>query len=141
MLVLIAIAVLAGIAVALQGQFMGASNRIAGTVNSMLLTYGVGALVAALLWLVRREDGGSVREVPWYAWSAGALGLVIVGGIGFAAPRLGLGRTLVLTIAAQLAAALLIDHYGWLGAPQRAFDAARAVGLALTVGGAWLIVK
>ncbi|MGZ5493363.1 MAG: DMT family transporter [Thermoanaerobaculia bacterium] len=40
-----------------------------------------------------------------------ALGLVIVGGIGFAAPRLGLSRTLVITVAAQLCAAVLIDQW------------------------------
>jgi transporter family-2 protein len=128
----ILIAVVAGIAVALQGQFMGTTDRIAGTATSVFITYGVGGAIAAMIWLARGGPLQNVRQVPWYAWTAGALGLVIVGGIGYAAPRLGLSRTLVITVAAQLLAALLID---------RALDAPRAIGFALTVAGVWLIVR
>jgi transporter family-2 protein len=137
----ILIATLAGIAVALQGQFMGSMTRTVGTATSVLITYGIGALIAAIFWLTRRDPSAPIRDIPWYAWSAGALGLVIVGGIGYAAPRLGLSRTIVITIAAQLAAAILIDHLGAFGAQQKTFDAMRGAGLALTIAGAWLIVK
>ena len=57
---------------------------------------------------------------------------MIVGGIGYTAPRLGLARTLVITIAAQLLVALVLD---------RAFDSTRAAGLVLTAGGVWLLVR
>jgi bacterial/archaeal transporter family-2 protein len=138
---LILIAVAAGIAVALQGQFMGTINRAAGTATSVFITYGVGAAIAAVFWITRRDPNAPIRDIPWYAWTAGALGLVIVGGIGFAAPRLGLSRTIIITIAAQLAAAMLIDHFGLFTAQVRTFDVTRAVGLAMTIAGAWLIVK
>jgi uncharacterized membrane protein YdcZ (DUF606 family) len=36
---------------------------------------------------------------------------------------------------------MLIDHFGLFAAQQRAFDMTRAAGLALTIAGAWLIVK
>lgn len=132
MLLLIAIAVVAGIAVALQGQAMGAMDRLAGTHTSVLITYGLGALIALALWLARGAPVEGVRRFPWYSWTAGALGLVIVAGIGYAAPRLGLGRTLVITVAAQLAAAMLIEQ---------TFDVRRLAGLALTIAGVWLTVK
>ncbi|HYC61738.1 MAG TPA: DMT family transporter [Thermoanaerobaculia bacterium] len=141
MTVFLFIAVLAGIAVALQGQFMGTMTRAVGTGTSVLITYGIGALVAVVVWLTRRDPAVPIRDVPWYAWSAGILGLVIVGGIGFATPRLGLSRTIVITIAAQLAAAIVIDHFGWFGAQQRAFDVMRGAGMALTIIGAWLVVR
>jgi bacterial/archaeal transporter family-2 protein len=140
-LAVILIAVAAGIAVALQGQFMAIMNRTAGTATSVVITYGVGAIIATIFWLTRRDPHAPVRDIPWYAWTAGALGLVIVGGIGYAAPRLGLSRTIIITIAAQLAAAMLIDHFGAFAAQQRAVDLTRAAGFALTIGGAWLIVK
>jgi bacterial/archaeal transporter family-2 protein len=138
---LILLAVAAGIAVALQGQFMGVMTRTAGTATSVLITYGVGAFLAIVIWLARRNDTHSVREIPGYAWFAGALGLLIVGGIGFAAPRLGLSRTLVISVAAQLLAAAVIDHLGLFGAQQRSLDTWRTLGLTLTVAGAWLAVK
>lgn len=140
-MLLILLAVAAGFAVALQGQFMGIMNRTAGTATSVFATYGVGALIAAIFWITRRDPHVPLRDIPWYAWTAGALGLVIVGGIGYAAPRLGLSRTILITIAAQLAAAMVIDHFGLFAAQPRAFDVTKAAGLALTIAGAWLIVK
>jgi transporter family-2 protein len=141
-LLLIAVAALAGIAVALQGQFMGVMDRRLGTATSMLITYGLGAIAAIAFWLARpRAVSAGARDVPWFAWSAGLLGLVIVGGIGYAAPRLGLSRTIVVTVAAQLVAAAIIDHFGLFGATQRAFDVGRAAGFALMSGGVWLIVR
>ena len=138
---LILIAIVAGVAVALQGQFMGVMTRTAGTATSVLITYGVGGLLAVVFWLTRRGSSGSVREIPGYAWFAGALGLIIIGGIGFTAPRLGLSRTLVISVAAQLLAAAVIDHLGLFGAQQRSIDTWRTIGLTLTVAGAWLAVK
>jgi transporter family-2 protein len=134
---LCAITIAAGAAVAFQGQFMGAMDRSAGTATSMFVTYGGGAVLAALLWLFFREPSAARPQLPWYGWLAGPLGLVIVGGIGYAAPRLGLARTLVITVAAQLLAALVLDHVS----AQRTFDVTRALGLLLTAGGVWLIVR
>lgn len=132
MLALILLAVAAGVAVALQGQFMGVMNRATGTATTMLITYGLGGAIACVLWLVKGAPTSGLRQTPWYAWSAGLLGLVIVGGIGFAAPRLGLARTIVITIAAQLIAAMVIE---------RSVDVPRAAGALLTIAGAWLIVR
>ncbi len=129
---LLLIAALAGIAVAIQGQFMGTMDRLAGTATSVLITYGLGAIIAAIVWLLKGRPLEGVKQIPWYAWSAGAFGLVIVAGIGYAAPRLGLARTLVVTVAAQLLAAMLID---------RQFDFTRVAGLALTVAGVWVVVQ
>ena len=132
MLILILIAAAAGVAVALQGQVMGAADRAAGTATSVFVTYGVGGVLAALYWLARGPSLDHLRRVPWLSWTAGALGLVIVGSIGYAAPRLGLARTLVITVAAQLLAAALLEQ---------TLDLRRAAGLALTIAGVWLTVK
>jgi bacterial/archaeal transporter family-2 protein len=140
LVLLLLIAVLAGIAVAVQGQFMGTIDRTAGTATSMLITYGIGALVAAAIWLMNGRPTAGLRQLPWYAWTAGLFGLVIVGGIGYAAPRLGLARTLVVTVAAQLLAALVIDHFGLFGAAPRAIDGRKIAGLLVTIAGVWLVV-
>ena len=132
LLPLIVVAILAGVAVAVQGQFMGTMDRAAGTITSVLITYGLGALIAAIVWVAKGRPVEGVKQIPWYAWSAGAFGLVIVAGIGYAAPRLGLARTLVVTVAAQLVAAMIID---------RQFDLTRLAGLALTVAGVWVVVQ
>ncbi len=138
---LLAIACVAGIAVALQGQFMGIMDRSAGTVTSVFITYGTGAIGAVLLYLVRRPPLAPARQIPGYAWLAGALGLVIVGALGYAAPRLGLSRAIIVMVAAQLLAALVIDHFGLFTAAQRSIDPPRALGFALTIAGVWLTLR
>jgi bacterial/archaeal transporter family-2 protein len=140
-LLLILIAAAAGVAVALQGQFMASMDRTAGTATSVLITYGVGALFALSIWLTRRPSAEVVRAVPVYSWFAGLLGLVIVGGVGYAAPRLGLSRTLVITIAAQVLTALIIEHFGFFDSLPRRFAMDRAFGLLLLIGGVWLVLK
>lgn len=135
------VAILAGVAVALQGQFMGTMDRTAGTATSVFITYGIGGLLATAFFLARGGSLDRAREIPWYAWTAGVLGLVIVGGIGYAAPRIGLSRTIIVTVAAQLLAAMIIDHFGFFGAARRAVDVYRAVGFAVTLGGVWLVVR
>src|SRR5687768_12258849 len=140
-LLLIVIAILAGVAVALQAQFMGTMDRTVGTASSVFVTYGVGGITALLLWMARGSSLSAFSRIPWPAWSAGLLGLVIVGGIGYAAPRLGLSTTIVITVAAQLAAAAVIDHFALFGAAQRTFELTRAAGLAMTIGGVWLLVR
>ena len=129
---LLLVATVAGIAVAVQGQFMGRIDRAAGTATSVLITYGAGAVVAAVIWLAKGRPVSGIREIPWYAWSAGLFGLMIVGGIGYAAPRLGLAKTLVVTVAAQLVMAMVLD---------RALDLRRIAGLMLTIAGVWLVVR
>lgn len=141
MTIAILIAIIAGIAVAIQGQLMGAINRSAGTVASTFITYGVGGVLAAVIYIASRVPAINLRQLPWYSWTAGAFGLMIVAGIGYSAPRIGLARTLVFTVAAQLLAAAIIDHLGLFAAAHRPIDAMRAAGLLLTVAGVWLVAR
>jgi transporter family-2 protein len=56
-----------------------------------------------------------------------------------AAPRLGVATTVAVLIAGQLAAALVVDHYGWLGVPRQPLGPLRLLGAALLVAGVVLI--
>src|SRR4030042_2691027 len=87
------IALVSGAAITLQGPVMGLLDRTLGTKESVFITYGSGGLLVTLLLLASR--GGNLRAgvgLPWYAFTPGILGLVIVGSIGFVVPRVGVGR-------------------------------------------------
>ncbi len=136
------IAAVAGIAMAMQAQLMGHLDRSIGTIESVFLTYGVGAAIIALIMLAMR--GGNLAEwqaAPWYAHSAGLLGLIIVGCIGYATPRLGLAVTLTIAVAAQFLIAAIVHHFGLLGADQEPMDLSRLGGMAAVLIGVWLIVR
>jgi transporter family-2 protein len=81
------------------------------------------------------------QNVPWYTLTSGALGLVIVGTIGYTVPRLGLTTAFTMFVASQLTAAVILDHFGILGATVRTIDLPRISGLVLLVLGVWLILK
>jgi transporter family-2 protein len=139
---LIIIAVIGGVTVALQGQFMGLIDKGIGTRESVFITYVSGGILAGVVMLVSR--GGNLRswqEVPWYALSAGVLGLVIVTAIGYTVPRLGLSKAFTIIVASQFLTAALLDHFGLLGAVMRPLDLSRLLGFGVLILGVWLIMK
>lgn len=139
---LILIAAAGGVAVTLQAQFMGVMDKQIGTLESVFITYGTGGLLVGLIMLLSR--GGNLaawQTVPWYTLSAGALGLVIVGCIGYGTARLGLVTAMTVIVAAQLMAGALVDHFGLLGADLRPLDQSRTVGMGLLLAGTWLVVR
>lgn len=139
---LIVIAALGGIAVTLQAQFMGVMDRHIGTLESVFITYGGGGLLAGLAMLAVR--GGNLTawpDVPWYALTAGALGLVIVGSIGYGTARMGLVTAMTVIVAAQFISGAVLDHWGLLGADLRPLTLTRVTGVACMLLGTWLVVR
>ena len=139
---LIIIAAIGGIAITLQGQFMGLMDKTIGTTESVFITYAGGGLIAGIFMLALR--GGNLKawhSVPWYALIAGVVGLVIVGTIGYTVPRLGLTKAFTIIIAAQLIVAALLDHFGLLGAATRPMDLSRLLGIGILVLGVWLTTR
>jgi bacterial/archaeal transporter family-2 protein len=139
---LVMLALAGGFAVTLQAQFMGVMTDRIGTAESIFITYGTGGVVIGLVMLAMRGGNlGAWSSVPWYVLTAGVLGLVIVGAIGYTVPRLGLVAALSLFILAQFALAAAVDHFGWLGAEVRPLDLTRTIGLAAVLIGSWLVLR
>ncbi|SOE46278.1 transporter family-2 protein [Burkholderia sp. OK233] len=136
------IAVIGGCAIALQGQFMGVMAKSIGTSGGIFVNYFSGGVLAVVMLFALQ--GGSLRawtEVPWYALSAGALGLVIAGSIGYTASRLGLTTAFTIIVAAQFVVSVMLDHYGWFGATARPLESTRVAGIAAIIAGVWLTSK
>ncbi|MGB5987790.1 MAG: DMT family transporter, partial [Desulfobacterales bacterium] len=136
------VAVVGGLAVTLQGQFMGIMDQNLGTKESVFITYGSGGLAAILLFLLL--PGNNLRNwsaLPWYVFSSGLFGLIIVGSIGYVLPRMGLARGFTLMIAVQFILAALIDHYGFFGAALRPLELTRISGLIIMLFGVWLVMR
>jgi transporter family-2 protein len=142
MIPLIIIAAIGGAAITLQGQFMGVMDKGIGTRESVFITYAGGGILAGCMMLAAR--GGNLKawhSIPWYALSAGLIGLVIVGTIGYTVPRLGLTKAFTVIMASQLIVAALMDHFGWLGAVSRPLDLSRLLGIGILVLGVWLTTR
>ena len=139
---LILLAIIGGAAVTLQGQFMGLMDQRMGTRESVFITYGSGGILVIAMMLASRWGNMSAwHGVPWYAFSTGVLGLIIVGIIGYVVPRLGLATGFTVLVASQFVVAAVIDHLGLFGAALRPLDATRLLGLGLLLVGVWIIVR
>jgi bacterial/archaeal transporter family-2 protein len=135
--------IVGGIAVTVQGQFMGVMDTRMGSREGLFITYAGGGILATVIMVF--AGGGQLKawsSVPWYMLStAGALGLLVVGAMGYSIPRLGLAKSLTVMVSAQLFAALLFDHFGLFGASVRTLNVSRLGGLALMILGVWLVLK
>ena len=142
-LILVGIAMAGGMAVTLQGQFMGQMDRNIGTAESVFITYGTGAVVAGLMMLILK--GGALSTafttVPPYTFMSGVLGLIIIASIGYTVPRLGVTTALTLVLVGQYFLAALLDNNGWFGTPVREIGLKQISGLLVILAGAYLVTS
>ena len=139
---LVGIVALGGLATALQAHFMGIMDKRIGTLESVFITYfGGGLLIGAIMLIHRGGHLGSGAAVPWYAYTSGILGLIIVGTLAYSAPRLGLVAAFTVFVAAQFLMGALVDHFGWMGAEVRPLNLARLAGMGLLLAGTCLITR
>lgn len=129
---------------------MGAASAVQGATNATLsgriglrTAVFVNALVvcagASIAWLAAPRALRSDPASPWWLYTGGVYGLTIIAGAAFAFPRLGAGATTAWMVAAQLATALALDHYGIPGG-RVAVTPVRLVGAGLLLVGAVLVL-
>jgi transporter family-2 protein len=135
------IGVLGGIAVGLQGPIGGAmSQRVGGASSSLVIHLG-GAVCSLILLLGRGgEQMRHWRDLSWFMWGAGALGVVLYLTISVTFPRLGAAMAITCIIVGQLLAGVVLDHFG-LGGVARPLGLSRALGVGVVLTGAWLIYR
>ena len=120
---------------AILGKASG-SPIVAAFISFLIGTMALGAVVAATSG---KLFAPGFKQVPWYAWLGGFYGAFFVAVAAFGAPRVGVGVLLTAAIAGQLAAALVLDHFGLLGLARHPVNLTRAVGLVLVLIGAVLV--
>jgi transporter family-2 protein len=121
---------------------IGLLDQKLGTVESVFITYGSGALLIGLIMAAMR--GGNLRAwpgVPWYAFGAGLLGLIIIATLSYSIPRLGLVTAFTIIVAAQFIIGALFDHFGLLGAAIRPLSLVQLSGIVILLLGVWLILR
>ena len=132
----------AGVMIAVQAPTNAILAKAGGSpVLAALISFVVGTAALFAAWLAsgNRPSASAFAGLPWYAWIGGLYGAFFVGAAAFAAPRIGLASMVTIAIAGQLAAALLLDHYGALGLSREPVNLGRIAGALLVVGGVVLV--
>ncbi|GGG89436.1 membrane protein [Glycocaulis albus] len=144
----IVMVVIAGAAVATQPAFNAQLAAVLGSpLRAALVNFSAGALVMlGVVSVFVLRNGLPSREtlasVPPHLWIAGgALGALFVTTAMWATPKIGVGAFFAVLIAAQLIAALAMDHFGLLGLDVRPANLVRIGGVLLLVAGAIMVVR
>ncbi|MCC6174245.1 MAG: DMT family transporter [Chloroflexi bacterium] len=137
----IMLALIAGIVIAVQGPMNTTLMRTLGVFGASVAFYAVAfavAIACTALFGAGFADPGArgwpdVRTVPWWAWLSGVTGVVVVSGLAISVDRLGVTTTAVVLLVGELGLALVLDHFGLLGAPKVAASPMRVLGVLLAV--------
>ena len=122
---------------ALLGSVIGSAVQ-ASTVSFIIAT------VAMLIFCLFSGDIRLVRKAfvgknPWWMWLGGICGAITVYGNAWLIPEIGIGLFAMLLLIGQLLLSLLMEQFGWLGAPRKRISALQVTGLLLMLGGVALI--
>jgi bacterial/archaeal transporter family-2 protein len=136
-------AVIGGI-VAAQAPLNSQLGRTVGGLQASVVALAVSFV--ALLLLASVTDGlGGIRRIgdaPLHVAVGGGLaGALYVGSIVWTVRALGAGGLTAVTISGQLAVAVVMDHFGWLGVEKSPITVAKVAGVALLAVGTWLVIK
>lgn len=82
-----------------------------------------------------------LRAGPWWVFIGGSFGVLYVVSAMVAVPRIGASMLLAATVAGQMLAALLIDHYGWFGLDVSTLTPKRFAGAILLTASLWCLRK
>lgn len=138
----ILVGLLSGVAVGVQSPLASMITQKLGMLESIFIIHIGGTLVVLIpLMVLRGGNLGNWRSLPWYALIAGTMGLIVVGGVSFMIPRIGVAAAITLIIAGQLVISSILDHYGLLGVHIRPMDWQRALGLIIVFFGALMTVR
>jgi len=112
--------------------------------TAALISFLVGTTGLVMVLVVTRTPmpaRDTLASVPVWAWFGGLMGAFYVAISTVVASQLGTAALLGLALSGQLAMALVVDHFGWLGLPEHPITLTRLVGVALLGAGAWLISR
>ncbi|GAB3930036.1 DMT family transporter [Larkinella terrae] len=138
-------AFLVGIATSVQsGVNSQLRQALAHPIQAALISFGSGFVVLTVMSLALRAPVptyDAVRDISWWKWTGGLLGAIYVTTVIITVPRIGAGNLLSLSVAGQLLAAVILDHYGLLGFKEHGLTIWRLMGVLLIILGVVLVVK
>jgi bacterial/archaeal transporter family-2 protein len=137
--------VTAGFGISVQVGMNTQLRKVLGSAwSAALVSFLVGTAALVALVLVTRTampSRATFAAVPLWAWFGGLCGAFYVAISTIVAAELGAASLLALALAGQLAMAMVIDHFGWLGLPENPITWVRVAGMGLLAAGAWLITR
>lgn len=133
----------AGIAIAVQS---GINSQLRMAIQHPLMaafiSFVVGTIALGVLLIFSKTAIPGLSQysaIQWYQYTGGLLGAFVVTVTLIAVSQIGAANMFVLIVAGQLAAAMMMDHFGILGMKENPVSAQKLIGIFLVVCGAYLV--
>ncbi len=131
----------------LSASITGAYAQLSAIVGNPIQATTVAFFVATMALLLFCTGMGKTqlvgkafsRDYPWWMWTGGLCGAIIVLGNAWLVAHVGVGVFLMALLVSQLALSMLMEHYGWLGAPRKPITWPQILGILLMLAGVALI--
>ena len=141
----IVFALAAGAMLTLQiGVNSSLSKHMHNPLGAATIAFAIGTLALIAYMILARQNFPSlstIRAVPIWTLTGGALGAFYVAATIYCAPHLGSTLLIVLVVTGQMIISLVLDHYGVAGFPVHTLNIWRVVGVALVLAGVVFIIK
>ncbi len=142
-ILIVLLLVLGGVGLTLQAAVNTRLREAVGSpVLSALISFLVGTVplaVAASAGLLGRGRLSGLGGSPWWMWIGGLFGAFYVVLAVVGVPRVGAAVVVACAVGGQLAAALALDSFGWLGVPRAPLNLWRVLGVLLVFAGVLLV--
>ncbi len=130
---------LAGVFQAAMLSFNGLLAESIGLFGVSLVVHVSGGLLLLLYMLLFIREKITLRGMPWYLYSAGFFGVLLVSVSSYCVGIIGAAATTCLSVAGQLFISAVIDHYGMFGVPKVPFSSRRIPGFLMVLSGIFLL--
>jgi len=138
----IIVAVVSGLTMAIQGSLNSVLGKTVGQLEATFIVHIIATvLVAVLLFVLSlgKGDLSQLSEAPWYTYLGGVLNVIILYGVMYSIPNLGVANATTAIVAGQVLTAILVDHFGLFGLEKIDFQWIQLVGLLLLAVGVKLL--
>jgi transporter family-2 protein len=144
-LLFVGLALMAGAILPMQvGMNATLRQSVGSPIWASLTSFSVGTLCLGIYALLSRlavPSIGMLSAAPAWSWFGGMIGAMYVTLSIVLAPKLGSATLISATIAGQMLASVLIDHFGWLGFSPHPVGVERLLGVMLLFAGVLLIQR
>lgn len=141
----IGLALLCGAVFPIQAGLNGKVTKLVGNpilTSAVSVSVGLASiLIYAIVTRTAFQPLVSIKEAPWYVWTAGVLGAFYVSAVIVIVPRLGFTLTFGLIVTGQILVSVLFDHFGVLDNPVKEITIGKAIGVGLLLVAVLMIRK
>ncbi len=144
-LIFLALALITGALIPIQAATNTAfSKSIGNPIITGLMVFVIGLVGMILFTLLSRTSMPARQQLtsaPLYGYLGGLIIATYVVMITILVPKIGVGTAIGLIVTGQIICAVCIDHFGLFNVAVRTISITRLAGLALMIGGVYLVMK